>query len=321
MNLRVMTLTVLLPACLAWSAPVRVHLPREAVVSAPNVTLGDLAIIVCDDPALKKTLEALPMGRAPWTRETITINRAMLLSRLATCGVGADQVVLSGAQQVAVRKPERVFPAAEVSKVAMGFLKTLPGQEASRWHAVRKGGDLSAPGGLDLQLRAQLAGAITEESVTVRVVATDGETEHARVELTFRRSYALRRAVAVKDIRPGEALTVENVKVEETEVDRAPATTWLPSPTAVATAPIAKGTAIRPDQLEGPKVATAVKRGQVVVMRLAGDGFTVSTLAEVMQDGAAGQVIKVRNVDTKRIVAGTVMPDGTVQPRYDEVNP
>jgi flagella basal body P-ring formation protein FlgA len=322
MNLRSPFLIVLaLAASRAAGSPVRIHLPREAVVSGTNLSLGAVAVVVGDDPALQKAVQNLAMGRAPWARETIVLTRPMVLSRLASCGLTPAQVTLSGAEQVCVRRKERLFPGEEVAQAAEKFLKSLPGTGAGKWRMRKKPAELSVPGGVDVQLQARLTGTPAGDSITVRVVATDGKEDLAAEDVTFQRAYTVRQAVAVKDIPAGEALTAENTRIEEVDVDRPPTGAWLPAPMTIAASRIPRGTVIRPALVDQPKAEVLVRRNQTIVMRITGEGFSVSALAEALQDGRQGEYIKVRNVDSKRIVIGKVMPDGTVQPKCDEVSP
>jgi flagella basal body P-ring formation protein FlgA len=73
--------------------------------------------------------------------------------------------------------------------------------------------------------------------------------------------------------------------------------------------------------LRAVKAEVLVRRNQGVLMRIEGAGFTVSGVGEAMEDGRAGDVIKVRNVDSRRVVSARVAGDGAVEPIIDEVKP
>ncbi|MEI7834925.1 MAG: flagellar basal body P-ring formation chaperone FlgA [Planctomycetota bacterium] len=322
MNWRILSVTAVLGA--AWaSAPggVRVHLPREIVVSDVPLTLGTVGVIVADDPAVQKTAESLPLGRAPGLREAIAITRTTVVSRLASLGLNAAEVKVTGAAEVSVRLKERQFTGEELVQAGQMFLKSLPPTAGATWQVDRTPADLLAPGGPGVQLQANLAGPPTGETVVVRLVATDGKEELTRTDVTFRRGHMVRQAVAVRDIPAGAPLSTDAVRIEDVSVARVPGPQWLPTPTAIALKPIAKGAVIEPAHVEAAaKPEILVKRNQSVVMRINGDGFSISAMAEAMQDGRTGEYIKVLNTDSKRIVIGKVMPDGSIQPKCDEVN-
>ncbi|MCY2927181.1 MAG: flagellar basal body P-ring formation chaperone FlgA [Planctomycetota bacterium] len=322
MNWRTFGLIWVVTATAAWApAGVRIHLPREIAVSGSPLTLGAVGVIAADDPDIQKTVASLPMGRLPGPRETITVSRALVLSRLASAGLNGPDVKVTGAAEVTVRLSERQFTGPELIQAAQSLLKNLPATAGATWQADRMPADLSAPAGVEVQLQANLVGSPGGETVVVRLAAMNAKDELARTDVTFRRGHLVRQAVALKDIPAGAPLTGEAVRIEEVSLAQAPTSQWLPAPTAVALRPIAKGTVIAPAHVEAAaKPEVLVRRNASVVMRINGDGFTISAMGEAMQDGRAGEYIKVLNTDSKRIVIGKVMPDGSIQPKSDEVN-
>lgn len=69
------------------------------------------------------------------------------------------------------------------------------------------------------------------------------------------------------------------------------------------------GEVILPGSLEAEKL---IKRGQRVTLLARTGGFEVRMAGTAMRDGAAGERIRVRNLSSRRIVEGQVMPDGIV---------
>lgn len=90
------------------------------------------------------------------------------------------------------------------------------------------------------------------------------------------------------------------------------------------------GTAFNAEELEG-KVARrtllpgryiplsslrepyVVEQGAAVQVTFVAGGLTISATAITLQAGAAGDLVKVRNVDTGKVVSGTVMADGSIR--------
>jgi flagella basal body P-ring formation protein FlgA len=90
------------------------------------------------------------------------------------------------------------------------------------------------------------------------------------------------------------------------------------------------GVATRPEELDG-KVARRtllpgryvpagavrdpwlVEQGAAVQVTFVAGGLEIAASAVTLQPGAAGDVVRVRNLDTGKIVSGTVMADGTVR--------
>ncbi len=56
-----------------------------------------------------------------------------------------------------------------------------------------------------------------------------------------------------------------------------------------------------------------VERGASVQMVFVSGGLTISAAAVTLEPGAAGDFVKVRNVDSGKILTGTVMADGSIR--------
>ncbi|MGD1015735.1 MAG: flagellar basal body P-ring formation chaperone FlgA [Roseiarcus sp.] len=70
------------------------------------------------------------------------------------------------------------------------------------------------------------------------------------------------------------------------------------------------GAAIPVAGIDNPRL---VANGAEIKLVYSEDGLTIVTVGEAMQDGAAGDVVKVRNSDSGVTVSGTVQPDGAVR--------
>jgi flagella basal body P-ring formation protein FlgA len=56
-----------------------------------------------------------------------------------------------------------------------------------------------------------------------------------------------------------------------------------------------------------------IKRGTAVRLVFQQPGLVISTYASPLEDGSAGDSIRVRNTDSGAIVVGVIQPDGTVR--------
>ena len=59
--------------------------------------------------------------------------------------------------------------------------------------------------------------------------------------------------------------------------------------------------------------AWLVEQGAAVQVFFVAGGLTITATAVTLQPGSAGDLIKVRNSDSGKILSGTVMADGTIQ--------
>jgi hypothetical protein len=71
-------------------APLQIHLPREVTVETGLLTLGQISV-VRGDAALAATARHIGMGRLSLPGQKALLDRAMILSRLASAGITARE--------------------------------------------------------------------------------------------------------------------------------------------------------------------------------------------------------------------------------------
>lgn len=322
------TLTLLIAAAVLLVATpgrgaepaIQIHLPRAIQVEGQTLSLGAISVIRGEDAALAQRAGQVSLGRAPLPKEEIVLDRPTLLGRLASHGIGADRVLFSGAQKVAVSRKETAVSADEMVKAAEACLsQKRPSPPGCRWEVRRPVQALVVPSAGEVRLEARLADHDVAAEAKVEVAAVVGGRQAASQFLIFRMSYAQREAVAAADLAAGTVLTPENVTIRTAACDRAPAADWAAPFGLTTTQPIRAGTVIRPALVRAARPAVAVRRNEGVTMRIRGAGFTVTALGQALEDGRPGESIKVRNVDSNRVVVAKVAADGTVEPALSEV--
>lgn len=73
------------------------------------------------------------------------------------------------------------------------------------------------------------------------------------------------------------------------------------------------GTVLRPALLQPPIV---IKRGERVIIEASGGGVRVRMEGQALMNGAVGDIIRVRNLSSRRVVEGTVVSPGVVQVQF-----
>jgi len=299
-------------------AVLRVYVPRAKTVTGAALTLGALCVLRCDDDALQDDADDVKMGRAPFAEETIVIDRATILSRLAAAGIPPAKVAFSGAGSVTLSRNERVFASKQVLSAARAYLdEHPPGPPGSGYRLVRKTGRLTVASSTKTTLRVRALPDTPRGFVKLEVVAMAGKRRLAAAEVLFKITYPHRQAVAAEPIRTGAVLTSRNTRLRTVWLDQ-PAPKDVSTPYGMEAARnIAQGTVITAGMIRARKLEIVVRRKEVVTMVIRGPGFMIQGKGQALQDGRPGQYIKVRNATSNRIVIAKVQYDGTVTPSME----
>lgn len=294
---------------------VRIYLPRSRVVSSPKITLEDIAYISSQDMDLAENVRAVTLGRAPFPGEKITLSRRVILSRLATSGIYPPDIRITGANDVHIRRDSSTVAAEDFIHAAEAFVKSRFSNEGVSWRLARKPAELNIAGQVKVDLLCSEAKSSAGEQfrVVVSVIGKASGKEIGKRELLFKLKYHSQRAVAISDIAPGQVVTADNTRVEAIVVDRKPAEFGLPFGLK-AIKRIQRGAVILAGMVVRPKPAVLVKRNRTVRIKVIGPAWQITTLGVALQNGRFGDAIRVRNIDSKRIIVARVDKHGDVVP-------
>lgn len=293
----------------------QVHLPREVTVQGSLLTLGQVSV-VRGDPALVATAAETGLGQLSMPGQKAILDRPTILSRLASQGIAAAQVRLTGAEAVTVHRFQKTISTEEFVEIGKTFLREHPpGPSISAMIPTVKPKDLILPGQVvDLQVTPRYLRAVARGHAAVQIVVTADGKECGAREIPFRLKYQGHRIVTVKEIPEGTALTAENIKVETVELDQPEPANWKPPYGLVAVRKLPADAEVRGDMTHRVEPPVVVLRNDAVVIRIQRPELVVTAMGVALQEARAGECIKVRNVDSSRVVLCKVNTDGTVEP-------
>jgi len=297
------------------TAAISVHLPRSVEADGRTLRLGDVAVLGGPDKDLVSACNRIAMGRAPWSGERLVLTRPMVAARLATHGLRGDRVGFTGSDKVTVTRAEAVTPSGVVAATAQAFLEeSRPAPDECRWRLVREPDAIRAPAGSEVSLSARPVAHHADGEAKVRVVAEAGGRRVGTSDVVFRMRYLRRRLVAARDIAPGETIRPENTQIEKALADRPDPGDWSAPYGEQAARLIPDGQEVRPGLVRTATAEVLVHRNEGVVMRIQGTRFRVTALGKALENGRPGDLVKVQNVDSGRVVLARVARDGTVEP-------
>jgi flagella basal body P-ring formation protein FlgA len=318
----ILTFTLLCPAAADTNnnaaekdSCLKIYLPREVDVNDKTLTLGRVSIIQGSEFLAAKAGE-IQLGRLSVPGQQMVLDRSMILSRLACSGIPATKVTLTGSEKITVKQENRTISSSDFVSLADSILeKNLPGNTACKWKLIREPKDFVVPAGSeDIKFSSRLVQTGVKSQARVEIVVLSGNTKIGLRQVTFSLTYECRQAVTKVDIPAGGTFGPENIKIEKIQSNDPEPVDWKPPYGLVAKRPLPAGTVLASNMLESIEPPVILKRNQNVIIRIERPGFLVTAMGIAMQDGRAGDYIKVRNTDSQRIILARIKEDGTVEP-------
>ena len=299
------------------NSTLKIYLPREITIKNKYLSLGQIGIIQGNESLVAKASE-IALGQISVPGQKIVIDRKMVLSRLACNGIPAWKVKLTGAEKITVKQLERTITSDEFIKQASSFLaKNPPDVSVCAFNPIRIPKDFIISGaGKNITFSAQSLPSRAKNQANVEITTYSDDKKIGTCEVVFGLKYNCRQTVTKIDIPAGTAISQENVKIEKTISNQPESTEWKPPYGLIAKYNIPANKVIQPNMLAPLKSPIITKRNQKVLIRIDMPGFLITAFGKAMQDGRAGEYIKVRNVDSQRIILTRINEDGSVKPVF-----
>jgi flagella basal body P-ring formation protein FlgA len=227
-------------------------------------------------------------------------------------------VILTGAEKIKVRRQQKIIKGSEFVKLASAFLKkNPPAGSVCQWSPIRIPKDLAVPEkGKDIKLSPRLAKSTAKNQAKVQIVVVENGKQVGECEVTFRLKYNCRRAVTLVDIPAGAVIISKNIKIESTISNHPEPVNWKPPYGLIAKRSLPANTVLGPHMVGPVKPEVIIGRNKNVVIRIEKPLLVVTAMGKAMQDGRTGEYIRVRNLNSQRIILAKVKEDGTVEPVF-----
>jgi flagella basal body P-ring formation protein FlgA len=293
----------------------KLYLPREVTVKNSHLSLGQVSIIRGGESLVAKASE-IALGRISVPGQKIVIDRPMVLSRLACNGIPTSKVTLTGAQKITVKQRLQTVSSGEFVSLASSLLESNPpGASVCQWNLMRKPKDFVVPGtGNNITFSPRLARNSVRNQARVEIAVLSNGKKIGVREVVFGLTYNRQQATTKVDIAAGGVISAENVKIEKIPSNYPQPTGWKSPYGLIAKRRLPANTVLRSHMFGPLKSPVIIKRNQNVVIRIENPGFLITAMGKTMQDGRAGEYIKVRNADSQRIILVRINEDGSVEP-------
>jgi flagella basal body P-ring formation protein FlgA len=310
------------PATAGSPDVVRVSLRAEARVTSPQVSVGDVAAITGGPDQLRLLIAGLDLVDPAPSEQEATVTREQVAYRIQIVGVEPRLFQMEGSPRVAVTVKPYQFTEADVLAAARDLL-----QQRLPWQTANLTVQLTRPIQLPRitvtpadKVRVEAAlptGASIVGRVRVEVSVLVNGQKRGTIPVLFEVKLFQQVAIAKRRIERGEVFSEDNLHVDQRASD---GTANYASYKDLlsgkrATRAILPGQVIGRGDMEATSVDNPVlvkQRDLVKVVARVGK-MRVSMLGEALQDGRAGQLIRVRNVDSKSVVVGRVVDRSLVE--------
>jgi len=299
---------------------------RPAVkVSMPQVFVRDVATCVGGSAKIRDQIAKLDLADLPLEGQATTILREQINYRILIGGIDPKQFRVQGASHVLVELARYLVTEEDVVEAAKALVRERLPEAAEDVHiqlAQPVRGLMVVPSTREsVHFEAQFSSAalpLGRIRVDVTVVVHGEERGSVPVFLDVR----MREQVAVcsRRIERGELLSKDNVYFDWRSLDsvkdylpKAQAQAGRRAKVSLATGQIITLAEVEAVVAENPLL---VKQQGIVKMVARLGAFEVVTNGEALQDGRLGQLIRLRNLDSRNIVVGRVVDRSVVEIEY-----
>lgn len=292
-----------LAATVATAEPARPMLKQSVSVSGDLVRIGDLidnAGIVAD----------VPIFRAPNLGQSGTVSAASVAEAVRSHAIiGLDT---RGIVDVTVTRPGQSVSGRDIQKTVAALLSDA--------YALGDADDVAVtferePRSFQIEPSASTKPRVLQVGYEPRTGRFDVQLEfagHRPMRWTGTAFPTIAAVTVVRSVGRGEIVRRDDVTIErrpKTQTDRDTVAAIDAVIGRAARQPLRVGNVVRGSDLMKPEV---VQRDASVTLVYAAPGITLTVRGKANEAGAEGDIISVTNLQSKRVIQGTVTADGSV---------
>jgi flagellar basal body P-ring formation protein FlgA len=300
-----------------------IHLSEKSAVVGPQVSLGEVAELTGNNEAMIERVRRLVISRAAPAGERIKISQGYIKIVLRREGFSLEDFTFDGADTTEVlTQSQDFFPGDLLPDLKSFILKELdePGEDVEVKLEGPNKKMLLPAGKITENFRPSFSGKYDGEILLTAELEVDG---HLIEVLPLRLTVDIYRpaVITTKRVEKGEEFTARNIALVREPSSKIMQGCFRQLNYVLgrrAAIPLIPDTVIRINEIFDPPV---VLRGKIIqaIIRLGNVELTVD--ARAMEDGKAGDVIRVENSDSHKVLQAKVLDEKTVliqnnEPKY-----
>lgn len=303
-------LLLLVMSSTGFAANATVSVRAASTVTGPGLTLGDIAEIGGAQAERVSYLKQLRLGEAPTPGATIFLTPQLLETRLLETRADFSAISWSVPINFKISTSSQRIAGKTLADLAQGLVNQTA--QGAIVRLIETPADLAAPLG-KIELTPSVVGAVRYNGLTtVQIAVRAGGDIFTRVPVQFEVKRFLEVVVAAENLNAGEILSDRSVRLETMDVGRMQPgylTETLKVIGMQLRQAMTQGSILHERALVRPIL---VKQGEMVRIAARIGEIEVSASGLALSAGAAGDLIKVQNLTTKRLMTGRVQADKSV---------
>lgn len=314
-------LLMILQLCLFMSSTyaegITIIVAPEARVEGAFMTLGQLADVNGDDVPWVNSLRQLKLGSSPPPGTSIVLTKDLLRMRLTATGSNFNGIVWDIPENIKVTTSFQTISEETLINKAIATVQNQAGLKVSD-------GDLSitpigniqdviVPVGPIVFTSNLLYGIHYNRPTTVQIIVNVNGQVFIRKNITVDVKLYQKVAVATSQMSPGEILTTDNLRYERMDIGRMGLGAFSDISKVqglMVKHMLSPGMVVTESMVSKPML---IKRGNIVNIVARIGSMEVTTVGLAMQDGSEGQLIRVQNRNSTKIISAQVLDASTVQ--------
>jgi flagella basal body P-ring formation protein FlgA len=302
---------VVLTTSVLAASPASVSVYENVTISKSEVLLGDIAQISCDDANRVAELSAMKIGTIPIPGQKMVLASRVFQLRIHSSGVNCDDISWTIPNTITINTNSQTITSEKFSQLGQeAITDQLKTQQEKREYTLEvltvpkpmlvPMGTISYDSFLPIGLKSVVP---TSVSIGVNIDGQPYKKALFRAQLHMYESVVVTNRV----MAAGELVTPDSIHIEKKEIGA-----LMPGYITDSKKPIGfvikrmtnRGTVLEDSMLDKPVI---IKSGSTIHIKAIVGDASVQTQGVALQDGKEGQVIRVRNTGTKKIISGTVI--------------
>jgi len=312
---------MLLQMCLlvssTFAAGITIVMTPEVSIDGAFMTLGQLADISGDDDIVIKKMQQFQVGNAPLPGKSVVLTKELLIMRLGNIGANLNDIVWQMPETVTVTTRSQSIRGQILLDKAITAIEERAGRSVSSGELsiapIGSVQDAIIPTG-DIVLTSDFPYGIRYNSPTAITIAVhvNGQIV-SKINLRFEVKLYQQVVVTMSQISPGELFTTDNLRYMRMDIGRLGLgffTDKSKLQELIARRLLAPGIVVTEAMVKKPVL---IHRGSMVTILARIGSMEVIATGQAMQDGSEGQLIRVQNINSNKIILGKVVDGSTVQ--------